>query len=71
VDTDTREIPGQFLLKQIWAQFWLWQVPGVPRPPGQQGGRWRFSPEDPEQGIITSPALTPEALYVGDIQGNF
>ena len=71
VDADTKEIPGQFLLKQVWAQFWLWQVPGVPQPPGQQGGRWRFSPEDPERGITASPALTPEALYVGDIQGNF
>jgi outer membrane protein assembly factor BamB len=71
VDANTREIPGQFLLKQVWAQLWLWQVPGVPRPPGQQGGRWRFSPEDPERGIVASPALTPEALYVGDILGNF
>jgi outer membrane protein assembly factor BamB len=71
VDAHTKEIPGQYLLKQVWAQFWLWQVPGVPRPPGQQGGLWRFSPEDPERGIIAVPALTPEALYVGDIQGNF
>jgi eukaryotic-like serine/threonine-protein kinase len=71
VDAHTKEIPGQYLLKQVWAQFWIWQVPGVPRPPGQQGGLWRFSPEDPERGIIAAPALTPEALYVGDIQGNF
>jgi outer membrane protein assembly factor BamB len=71
VDADTTEIPGQFFIKQVWAQFWIWQVPGVPRPPGQQGGRWRFSPDDPERGVIASPALTPEALYAGDIQGNF
>jgi outer membrane protein assembly factor BamB len=71
VDADTKEIPGQFFLKQVWAQFWIWQVPGVPRPPAQQGGLWRFSPDDPERGVIVSPALTPEALYVGDIQGNF
>jgi outer membrane protein assembly factor BamB len=71
VDAGTTEIPGQFFIKQVWAQFWIWQVPGVPRPPGQQGGRWRFSPDDPERGVIASPALTPEALYAGDIQGNF
>jgi outer membrane protein assembly factor BamB len=71
VDARTKEIPGQYFLKQVWAQFWIWQVPGVPRPPAQQGGLWRFSPDDPERGVIASPALTPEALYVGDIQGNF
>jgi eukaryotic-like serine/threonine-protein kinase len=70
VDAGAREIPGQYQLKQVWAQFWLWQVPGIPRPPGQQGGRWRFSPERLSEGIAASLAIAPEALYVGDTQGN-
>ena len=69
VSADRREIPGLFQFKQIWAQLWFWQVPGVPRPQGQQGGLWQFSPENPLQGIYSSPALADdsgtETLYVG------
>ena len=69
VSADRREIPGLFQFKQIWAQLWLWQVPGVPRPEGQQGGLWQFSPENPLQGIYSAPALADddgkETLYVG------
>ena len=69
VSADRREIPGVFQFKQIWAQLWLWQVPGVPRPEGQQGGLWQFSPENPLQGIYSAPALAEdggkETLYVG------
>ena len=69
VRADLREIPGLFQFKQIWAQLWLWQVPGIPRPQGQQGGLWRFSPENPLQGIYSAPALAndmeEETLYVG------
>ncbi len=71
VDARAREIPGQYLLKQVWAQFWVWQVPGIPRPPGQQGGRWRFSPEKISKGFASSVAVSPEAVYVGDTQGYF
>ena len=71
VDASAREIPGQYHFKKIWAQFYLWQVPGVPIPPGQQGGLWRFSPEGPSSSIVASPALAEEAYYVGDLQGNF
>jgi len=71
VDADTREIPGQYQLKQVWAQFWIWQVPGVPRPPGQQGGRWRISPEKTLSGFTSSPAIALEAFYMGDLRGNF
>ncbi len=64
-----REVPGLYQFKKIWAQLWLWQVPGVPRPPGQQGGLWRFSPENPLQGIYSSPALSEDekgsTLYAG------
>ena len=45
VDTGARRIPGIFQIKKVWAQLWLWQVPGISRPPGQKGGRWRFSPQ--------------------------
>lgn len=69
VRTDIREIPGLFQFKQIWAQLWLWQVPGIPRPQGQQGGLWQFSPENPLQGIYSPPALGndegKETVYVG------
>ena len=69
VSAEKREVPGQYQFKKIWAQLWLWQVPGVPRPPGQQGGLWRFSPENPLQGIYSSPALVEDedgsTLYVG------
>ena len=69
VDAKQREIPGLYQFKQIWAQLWLWQVPGVPRPKGQQGGLWRFTPDNPLQGLKSSPALTDDAdggtLYVG------
>lgn len=69
VSAEEREVPGLFQFKNIWAQLWLWQVPGVPRPPGQQGGLWRFAPENPLQGIYSAPALAEDenggTLYVG------
>ena len=70
VDSSAREFPGQFQLKKVWAQFWLWQVPGIPRPPGQKGGVWRASPEKASKGFTASPAVSGEALYVGDARGN-
>lgn len=74
VEATLREIPGLYQFKQIWAQLWLWQVPGVPRPKGQQGGLWRFTPENPLQGIKSSPALVDEGeggtLYVGGHDNN-
>jgi len=68
VAAGAREIPGQYQLQLVWAQLWIWQFP-VPRPPGQPGGRWRFSPQKLSRGIISAPAVAPEAFYVGDIQG--
>ncbi|MCE2502104.1 MAG: PQQ-binding-like beta-propeller repeat protein [Dehalococcoidia bacterium] len=69
VDARVREIPGLYQFKQIWAQLWWWQVPGVPRPQGQQGGLWRFTPENPLQGLKSSPALASdengETIYAG------
>lgn len=75
VEATRREIPGIFQFKQLWAQLWLWQVPGVPRPQGQQGGLWRFTPENPLQGVKSSPALVTEedggrTLYVGGHDNN-
>lgn len=68
VAADAYEIPGQYQLKQVWAQLWIWQFP-VPRPPGQPGGRWRFASRQAPHGILATPAVAPEALYVGDVQG--
>ena len=71
VDARVREVPGLYQFKQIWAQLWWWQVPGVPRPQGQQGGLWRFTPENPLQGLKSSPAIAGgenengETVYVG------
>ena len=74
VEATLREIPGLYQFKQLWAQLWLWQVPGIPRPKGQQGGLWRFTPENPLQGVKSSPALVDEedggTLYVGGHDNN-
>ena len=70
VATGARELPGQYHLTLVWAQFWLWKFP-VPRPPGQPGGKWRFSPQQSTGGIVSSPAVAPEAFYVGDTNGYF
>ena len=48
VAADAYELPGQYQLQLVWAQFWIWQFP-VPRPPSQPGGKWRFSPRKPRQ----------------------
>lgn len=69
VDAQRREIPGLYQFAQVWAQLWLWQVPGVPRPQGQQGGLWQFTPDNPLQGVKSSPALAEDEsgsiLYMG------
>ncbi|HEX2275603.1 MAG TPA: PQQ-binding-like beta-propeller repeat protein, partial [Candidatus Tectomicrobia bacterium] len=70
VAADAYEIPGRYHFTLVWAQFWLWKFP-VPRPPGQPGSKWRFSPQQPTGGIVSSPAVAPEALYVGDTNGYF
>ena len=75
VEATRREVPGLFQFKQLWSQLWLWQVPGVPRPKGQPGGLWRFTPENPLQGVKSSPALVTEedggsTLYVGGHDNN-
>ncbi len=69
IDAREKEVPGQYQFKRVWAQFWLWQVPGVPRPAGQQGGKWRFSPDGADSSIVASPAVANTRLYVGDLQG--
>jgi outer membrane protein assembly factor BamB len=69
VAADAFELPGQYQLTLVWAQLWLWQLP-VPRPPGQPGSKWRSSPRQRPGGIISAPAVAPEALYVGDTNGD-
>ena len=72
VDAGARTVWGEFEFKKVWSQFYIWQFPGVPRPPTQRGERWRFAPEKmASRGIIASPAVTPEALYYGDANGYF
>jgi outer membrane protein assembly factor BamB len=69
IDATAKEVPGQYQFKRVWAQLWLWQVPGVPRPAGQQGGLWRFSPEGNDSSIVASPSVSSSRLYVGDLDG--
>jgi len=69
VDASAREYPGQRQFNLTWAQFWWWQVPGVPRPPVQPGGRWRFSHRNRPRAILSAPAVARETLYVGDLNG--
>lgn len=72
VDANAREIPWAFQIKRVWTLFWVWRLPGIPSPPAQKGGVWLFTPERQQSpGIIASPAVTPEAFYVGDVKGNF
>lgn len=68
VAAGAREIPGQYALTYLWAHFWMWGFP-LPPPPSQPGSRWRFSPRHTAGKIISSPAVTPKALYVGDTRG--
>jgi outer membrane protein assembly factor BamB len=68
VAADAREFPGQYEFQLVWAQLWIWQFP-VPRPPSQPGSRWRFSPRQPPGGLLSAPAVAPEAFYVGDTAG--
>ena len=70
VDSGAREIPGQYQFKQVWSHLWVWRIPGIPRPPVQKGGKWRYS-NVPSAGIVGAPAVTPEEFYVGDTDGNF
>lgn len=69
VAADAFEIPGQYQLQLVWAQLWIWQFP-VPRPPSQPGSRWRFSPWKPARGMLSAPAVAPEAFYTGDAEGH-
>lgn len=71
LDTTAREIPGQYQFKKVWAQGYLWQVPGVPRPPAQRSSRWRFAPDGSSSSIVAAPAVAEEAMFIGDLRGNF
>ena len=70
VDAAARELPFRRGVRRVWLQLWLWRFP-VSQPPGEPGIAWSFFPEESSQGIFSKPAVTPEALYVGDLQGNF
>ena len=67
VDAEARELPYQHETTRIWAQLWFWQL-GVPMPPGQPGGKWRLSADSKDR-FLYGPAVTPEAIYVGGIEG--
>ncbi|MBW2060703.1 MAG: PQQ-binding-like beta-propeller repeat protein [Deltaproteobacteria bacterium] len=67
---EAREVPGQYPFKWIWMQLWLWRLP-VPPPPPQAGAMWRTLPKHAWFGFTSSPAVTPEALYLGDRRGWF
>lgn len=69
LDATAKEIPGQYQFKRVWAQLWLWKIPGVPRPATQQGGRWRFNPDGEESRIVAAPAASAGRLFVGDLNG--
>ena len=69
LDATAKEIPGQYQFKRVWAQLWLWKIPGIPRPATQQGGRWRFNPDGEDSRIVAAPAATSGRLYLGDLRG--
>lgn len=65
-----REFPGQYRMRQIWGQFWLWGF-GVPFPPQQPGAAWRISPQNKGDQFVSSPAIAPDSFYLGDTSGRF
>ena len=67
---EIREVPGRWAIERLWRIFWLRGFP-VPDPPPQHGFQWRFSTQLPGVFIRSAPAVTPEALYVGDDSGLF
>ena len=71
LDTTAKEIPGLYQFEILWALGYVWQVPEVPRPPGQQSSRWRFAPEGSSSSIVAGPAVAEEFIFIGDLQGNF
>lgn len=64
------DFPGSHFLRQVWTEFWLWRFP-VPFPPHQPGATWRISPADKKQKFVSSPAIAPGRLYLGDTSGRF
>jgi outer membrane protein assembly factor BamB len=71
LDTTVKEIPGLYQFKILWALGYVWQLPGVSRPPPQQSSLWRFAPEGSSSSIIAAPAISEDAIFTGDLQGNF
>lgn len=67
-DANAREVPGVYPLNLIWAQLWIWQFP-IPAPPVQPGFQWRVSVPGGMGSYQISPAVTPEALYLGSDSG--
>ncbi|MBW2623748.1 MAG: PQQ-binding-like beta-propeller repeat protein, partial [Deltaproteobacteria bacterium] len=65
-----REYPGQYKMLWMWAQFWLWKLP-VPPPPPQPGAAWRIRAKNRWMGFTASPAVAPDAFYIGDRAGWF
>jgi len=67
-DANSRELPGEYPLRLVWAQLWIWQLP-VPPPPAQPGFNWRASLPSGMGSFKVQPAVTPEALYLGSDSG--
>ena len=68
VDAMARGLPVQYQASLLWAQLSKWDFP-VPDPPGQPGVKWRASPDDPSDGFLFAPVVTPEAIYLADTAG--
>jgi outer membrane protein assembly factor BamB len=80
VDADAREIAGEYQFKLVWKQFWDWKVPGVPRPAAQKGKMWLFDPDFAfdratgswsTTGVVATPSVASDSLYVGSFKGGF
>jgi len=63
-------IPGSFRLKTIRMQFWIMGLP-VGRPSPQRGTVWNVSPKFRWRGFTSSPAVSPDRLFLGDTAGYF
>jgi outer membrane protein assembly factor BamB len=67
-----REVPGRFAFERVWRILYVRGFVQL-EPPAQQGFKWRFQLGNFDNQVFFSstPAVTPDALYIGDSTGVF
>jgi outer membrane protein assembly factor BamB len=70
IDHRAISIPGSFQWKALRLQLWIMGLP-VGRPSPQRGTMWNAKPKNLWRGFTSSPAVTPDRLFLGDRLGFF